>query len=211
MLGSSFYLEPENCLSLPLSVLIRHRMYPSKFDYPHFDPYNYSYNFNHYKFVSTHEWMTAYFELGPNETNSLDSRYYLDRIWHEIERLIELRPRTNLVDLYAFMEVFSGHAPRVENSVLSSVPLSMFRTHYSVGFCRVKLRRQDVIFAVDGVRTPLVLRKHHGASSAYKVVGECYLWAALELDYWNPGTKKGIWRSRPYDLGQVQTRRIEIC
>jgi hypothetical protein len=43
----------------------------------------------------------------------------------------------------------------------------------------------------------------------YRIVGHCYVWAACELDYWCPGTHKGRWLERPFDLGEG-TRMIEI-
>jgi hypothetical protein len=52
-------------------------------------------------------------------------------------------------------------------------------------------REGDEVWAVDGVRVPLILRKTGWLQ--YRVVSECYFWAALELDYWNPGSKKGRW------------------
>jgi hypothetical protein len=47
------------------------------------------------------------------------------------------------------------------------------------------------VWAIDGVRAPLILRKTGWLQ--YRVVSECYLWAALELDCWNPDSKKGLW------------------
>jgi hypothetical protein len=162
------------------------------------------------------EWMNAYFELGPNETNSPESINYFElhvtKALSFLQSWIWVERRTNLKDLQAFTDVLNQEkdAPRVEDFVLDSGPVEVFRTYYSIGFCRAMVRPGDMIFAVDGVRAPLVLRRKNGTSSGYKVIGECYLWAALELDYWNPGTRKGIWSSRPCDLGQVQTRMIEI-
>lgn len=72
----------------------------------------------------------------------------------------------------------------------------------------VNFREGDAIFAVDGVSTPLILREIKPGE--YRIVSECYLWAALELDYWNPGTKKGRWGTRHYDHGCEQTRMITI-
>jgi hypothetical protein len=143
--------------------------------------------------------MNLCFELGPNETNGLP----WDREKH----------RTNLEDLRTFEEALDQekNASRDDGIAVGDGFVKLFRTYYSAGFCRIKLRPNDMIFAVDGVRAPLVLRRHDDHSSLYRVISECYLWAALELDYWNPGTHKGIWSSRPHDLGQVQTRMIEIC
>ncbi|KAF1834473.1 hypothetical protein BDW02DRAFT_498165 [Decorospora gaudefroyi] len=82
-----------------------------------------------------------------------------------------------------------------------------FSTRYSVGFATPRYQRDDAIFAIDGVRTPMLLRKTDAQS--YRVVGYCYLWAALELDCWNPGTKKGRWKDLERPSG-LQTQMIEI-
>jgi hypothetical protein len=84
----------------------------------------------------------------------------------------------------------------------------MFQTHYSVGFTTTKHGSGDFVFAVDGVPEPLVLR--HLGNETYRILGSCYLWAALELDYWNVGSHLGLWPERPYDLGTEQTRLIKI-
>lgn len=123
-----------------------------------------------------------------------------------IDFLERLHNETNLKDLLTFEREFREYADEL---IWGTGQKRTFSTHYSVGFSRVDLEPGDFIFAIDGVRTPLVLRRCEGSDSAYRVVGECYLWAALDLDYWNPGTKKGVWRRRPYDLGE-QTRLIEI-
>ena len=175
----------------------------SNLDYSPFD-------FDYCQFIYRNRWITAYFELGPNETNSFESIEILKKCYFDTDWLMALQ--MNLEDLQAFVKILNSDqiAERHKGFDLERVPPSLFRTYYSIGFCRSELRRGDMIFAVDGVRVPLILRRHDGTSSGYRVVGECYLWAALELDYWNPGTKKGVWSSRPYDLGQVQTRMIEI-
>jgi hypothetical protein len=49
----------------------------------------------------------------------------------------------------------------------------------------------DFIFAIDGAHQPLILRPislrnfslADGNPLMYRIVGECYLWAAMELDY----------------------------
>jgi hypothetical protein len=191
MLGSSFYLEYKNCRCLPLSVLTEHRMYPS-------DMNHHKYVYQFYDLLRSYTWMAEYFEPDPNKIGTND----IDWVYRQARE----------EDIEAFTRVFrcDQNALEHESFVRGSVAPRLFRTHYSVGFSRVRVERHDLIFAVDGIRVPLILRKHDGASSGYRVVGECYLWAALELDYWNPGTRKGRWSSRPYDLGKVQTRMIEI-
>jgi hypothetical protein len=84
---------------------------------------------------------------------------------------------------------------------------TMFRTHYSVGFSTSNHVAGDHVFAIDGIHKPFILRQV--SSDTYRIVGHCYLWAAGELDYWSPGTYKGLWLERPFDLGEG-TRMIEI-
>ncbi|KAH7076051.1 heterokaryon incompatibility protein-domain-containing protein [Paraphoma chrysanthemicola] len=99
---------------------------------------------------------------------------------------------------------------------IQSIPPShatVFCTFYSVGFASRKTyyditRTGNYVFAIDSIPYPLVLRKvGHGT---YRIVTMCYVWAALELDYWNPGTHKGLWPDRPIDLGREQTQMIEV-
>lgn len=84
---------------------------------------------------------------------------------------------------------------------------SLFRTHYSVGSSRSWHTAGDCIFYVDGVPRPLLLRPV--GSGTYRIVGVCYLWAASKLDYWCPGTFKGLWFEKPFDLG-TQARIIAV-
>ena len=124
-----------------------------------------------------------------------------------------MRQQTNLKDLLAFAKALDREEKATWGYDVDGFGnrVIVFRASYSIGFCRARVQPGDMIFAVDGVRTPLIVRRDFRTSSVvYNVIGECYLWAALELDYWNPGTHKGIWTSRLHDLGQVQTRMIEI-
>ncbi|OAL55027.1 hypothetical protein IQ07DRAFT_284143 [Pyrenochaeta sp. DS3sAY3a] len=94
----------------------------------------------------------------------------------------------------------------------------IFRTHYSIGCTSCMYSPGDFIFAIDGAHEPLILRPINPSNSPladgdlpmYRIVGKCYLWAAMELNYWNPGSYKGIWKHEPYDLGREQTRMITI-
>jgi hypothetical protein len=85
-----------------------------------------------------------------------------------------------------------------------------FSSHFSVGFRPLDAQPTvtDEIFAIDGVKTLFILRRT--ASQQYRVVGECYLWAAWELDCWNPGTRKGRWGPSVSRPTVEQTRMIEI-
>ncbi|KAH5730829.1 hypothetical protein HBI17_219230 [Parastagonospora nodorum] len=87
-------------------------------------------------------------------------------------------------------------------------PAIMFQSYYSVGFSDVRHPAGDHIFAIDSIPELLMLRQVE--PNVFRVVGTCYLWAAVELDYWKPGSRKGRWPDRPYDLGNKQTRMIEI-
>jgi hypothetical protein len=181
------------------------------------------------------KWIIACFKLGLEKTRCLELRDYLRRrrydaefspfryCWCWLRPLYDaewfpfgdswVRDQTNVEDMWTFKAALGQeeNSPRDEGIIVGNSPVNVFRTHYSVGFCRTKLRPGDMIFAVDGVRVPLALRRRDSTSLVYRVVSECYLWAALELDYWNPGTRKGVWSSRPYNLGKVQTRMIQLC
>jgi hypothetical protein len=148
-------------------------------------------------------WFRKYFSL----TSGMEDMIESNRIDNIPQDLGEW---TNESDLQAFEKSFNlsrGHARGCQ----------LFETQYSVGHVSrelpklrssVNFREGDAIFAVDGVSTPLILREIRPGE--YMIVSECYLWAALELDYWNPGTKKGRWGTRHYDHGCEQTRMITI-
>jgi hypothetical protein len=85
---------------------------------------------------------------------------------------------------------------------------AIFRTHYTLGCSKAHLQLGDSVWAIDGAQHLLVLRAV--GDRVYRIVGTCYLWEGLHLDYWNPGSFKGIWTQTPFDLGTVQTRRIEV-
>ncbi|RYN98620.1 hypothetical protein AA0119_g7046 [Alternaria tenuissima] len=99
----------------------------------------------------------------------------------------------------------------------------LFTSHFSVGFPGISsmkrtvqqggeiVQQGDEIFAIDGARTPFILRKLDRVAEHYKIIDECYLWAALELDCWNPGTRKGRWGPGVERPTTTQTRMIDIC
>ncbi|KAF7672217.1 het-domain-containing [Alternaria burnsii] len=92
----------------------------------------------------------------------------------------------------------------------------LFTSHFSVGFPGISsmkriVQQGDEIFAIDGARTPFILRKRGRVAENYKIIDECYLWAALELDCWNPGTRKGRWGPGVERPTTTQTRMINIC
>jgi hypothetical protein len=106
--------------------------------------------------------------------------------------------RHNREDLMDFVETAMEHG---ENRCL-------FTTSNSVGFTSCDFEFTDEIWAIDGARIPFILRKI--GPKTYRIVGECYLWAALELDYWNPGTRKGRWSENESAHNEQQTHIIEI-
>jgi len=83
-----------------------------------------------------------------------------------------------------------------------------FSSHFSIGISRGGIQKGDEIFAVDGVRIPLVLRRV--SSQRYRIVSGCLLWAALQLDCWNPGTKQGRCGPGIERPTNKQTQMIEI-
>jgi hypothetical protein len=88
-------------------------------------------------------------------------------------------PYVNLEDLRAFPgAVRSRLVLGNYHHVADEAPL-VFASHFSLGRAAPGFRQGDQIWAVDGATVPLVLRK---AGSEYRLVGECYLWAALDLD-----------------------------
>jgi hypothetical protein len=104
----------------------------------------------------------------------------------------------NLNDLVAFATIAKERGTRK----------MMFLTRNSIGFASRGFEPDDEIWAIDGARTPFILRKT--GPKTYCIVRECYLWAALELDYWNPGTKKGRWSENRPAHNEQQTHIIEI-
>jgi len=106
----------------------------------------------------------------------------------------------NEVDLQAFIADVNNH--------VSSEKARVFHTVYSVGFSDSSFIAGDSVFAIDGASEPLLLRMI--GDGVYRIVGSCYLWAALELDYWVPNSRKGLWPDRPYHFECQQTQMIEI-
>lgn len=118
---------------------------------------------------------------------------------HPDDRVTEQNsPGINVPDLLAFMKTLMH----------TEDDRKLFATHYSIGHARGDIRSGDGVYVLDGARSPLVLR--NVGPHEYTIVTLCYLWAALELDYWNPGTQKGLWGSRHHDHACEQTQTIVI-
>jgi hypothetical protein len=109
------------------------------------------------------------------------------------------RPHVNSTDVDQFLQVG-----------LQSPFWLMFSSNFSVGYRPWNLEPQgvDEIFAIVGIERLFILRKTE--SQQYRIVSTCYLWAAWELDCWNPGTKKGRWGPDVSRPNVEQTRMIEI-
>jgi hypothetical protein len=114
-------------------------------------------------------------------------------------------PSVNIPDLVRFLECVESWTDEV---IESEGPQYMLETQNSVGFAYRGFREGDEVFAIDGAKKPFILRTT--GEKRYRIVGTCYLWGALELDFWNPGSKVGRWGTeRPPDVRE-QTQMIEI-
>ncbi|KAF2787021.1 hypothetical protein K505DRAFT_367724 [Melanomma pulvis-pyrius CBS 109.77] len=85
----------------------------------------------------------------------------------------------------------------------------IFRTRFSIGFTDALVHKGDLVFAIDGVRSPFVLQS--SGRDLYSIKGDCYLQAALDLYYWNTRVRKGLWSIAGQDLRKKRTRIIEIA
>jgi hypothetical protein len=131
---------------------------------------------------SYYRWTLPFFRRAPSAENPQD-----------------LAQGANLEDIEVFVRAWGNHRASTE----------WFTTRFSVGYARAGFEVGDEVFALDGARAPWILRKI--GDDTYQIVGECYLWAALELDVWNPGTKKGRWGEEDCQQStERQTRSIEI-
>lgn len=106
-------------------------------------------------------------------------------------------PDLNIQDLRSFVRILK-----------KAGSLMLFTTHYSVGLADGPIRPGDAVYVLDGARAPFVLRK--AGLDQYRIVTVCYLWSALRLDYWNPGTKKGLWGTKHHDHECEQTQTIVV-
>ena len=158
------------------------------------------------------------FEKTPGCTNSISvieelrrGTLYRHMDSEQLQQSLDcLNEEANLEDVLAFERVLEEqHKENDEALMIGEEEPMVFFTHNSIGLSKAKFGKGDLVFAVDGVKTTLILRKN--GPQQYKIVGECYLWAAFELDYWNAESKKGRRRTRPYDHDYNQTQIIEIC
>jgi len=106
-------------------------------------------------------------------------------------------PKAKLRNLREFLKQASGYES-----------CDFFSSYFSIGAAECGIKKGDEIFAVDGVRIPLVLRR--AGPQQYWVVTGCLLWAALQLDCWNPGTNEGRCGPGVERPTEKQTQMIEI-
>jgi hypothetical protein len=152
--------------------------------------------------LTRHKWMLDYFRT------TLEVQGELGAFWWKKPKFLQDKdlPFVNMESLRAFLEAVEHRLALYHSHRVSGEAPLIFATHFSLGCAAPGFRKGDQIWAVDGVSVPLVLRK---AGSEYRLVGECYLWAALDLDRWNPGTKKGRWL-HSYEDSPEQTRLIVL-
>jgi hypothetical protein len=141
------------------------------------------------------KWVIASLEFSMHDSDwSAHTPYQEDK--DEVRR--DEVPGCNLKDLIAFATI----------AIERGTHKTMFLTRNSIGFASDNYQPDDEIWAIDGARVPFILRK--SGLGTYRIVSECYLWAALELDYWNPGTRKGRWSGDRPTHNEQQTHIIEI-
>jgi hypothetical protein len=114
----------------------------------------------------------------------------------------DARGDLNYIELERFLDLFNPQTRRFLDLAYpehKDIRTKLFSGDYSVGFAQPHFQKGDEIFATDGARTPFILRRtgtqdRHWRSTdlpCYRIVSECYFWAALELDCSNLGTKLG--------------------
>jgi hypothetical protein len=141
----------------------------------------------------------------PHDTQAPDSTW--------IYPYFDAGGKTNFDDLRNFLNMTSPRYPNHVTYLLGhNSEEKLFSGDYSVGFAPPGFEKGDEIFAIDGVRTPFILRRKEGIMDVpcYRIVSKCYVWSALELDCRNPGTRKGRWGRGVTRPISKQTRMIEI-
>lgn len=130
--------------------------------------------------------------LHENEPIIWDEDQIFDYRAVAFEQLDELRPDPRILSMCKVTR-FNLHdlASFLRDGIRWGEGRHLFEGNYSVGFTNGSYREGDQVFAIDGAKAPFILRSM--GENQYKIVSDCYLWAALQLDYWNPGTLKGLW------------------
>ncbi|CAI6335625.1 unnamed protein product [Periconia digitata] len=145
--------------------------------------------------------------MDPLQTLPLDQELPQDQYRHvrsDSNRIIQLMHRCGVPggqDLGALFKEWqtryswhsfenSGYGTQTRNN-------TVFRTRYSIGHTPSHYTAEALtIFAVDGVRDPLILQKTETNEHSYKIIDGCYLLAALELDRLNTPHSTGLWNYR---------------
>jgi hypothetical protein len=130
----------------------------------------------------------------------------------------DLGGEPNYTDLIHFLDM--AYRGRSRYHPISRMEHKLFSGDYSLGFARPYFEKGDEIYAIDGVRALFILRRkdlpetYLGATDlrdtdvgarylqeesgkrtntpGYRIVGNCYMMAALELDCRNPAKTRMI-------------------
>ncbi|KZM23526.1 hypothetical protein ST47_g5301 [Ascochyta rabiei] len=137
-----------------------------------------------------------------------------------IEDILQVTQWETCIDIKSSME--SGFASDKSRDNISQLPQvtpptlqktswcspinRIFYTSYRIGFTSVDCLPGDVVYVIDRVRYSLTLRET--SPNKLGIIGICYFWAALELNYWNLGSHKGHCADRLVDMGAEQTSTI---
>ena len=85
---------------------------------------------------------------------------------------------------------------------------TLFSSQFSVGLTDWIPQIGDRIFAIDGARTPFILRAT--GPQQYQIVDPCFLWAALNQDYWTTRKEEMANEWGLHGTIMEQTEMIEI-
>jgi len=103
---------------------------------------------------------------------------------------------------YKAMDAFTALRRAVSDGTL-------FSTQFSVGMTDWVPQMGDEIFAIDGATMPFILRAT--GPRQYQIVGPCFLWAALNQDYWSVRKEEMANEWGLHGPAREQTEMIEIC
>ncbi|CAE7206231.1 hypothetical protein PTTW11_09517 [Pyrenophora teres f. teres] len=89
------------------------------------------------------------------------------------------------------------------NALVQLVPDdTLFSTTLSVGYTGRVPHIDDIIFAIDGIRTPFIL--HPTGVQQYQITGSCLLWAAQDINHcYFGGLGDGRWYKGWKDMVEI--------
>lgn len=169
---------------------------------PQIHDFCFSYGIDSTEPIKCFLWMRPFFRK--SREDSADDGSHPD-VFGEHDRYWQHRyPDVSLADMSSFLV---GPNP-ASNMIITTRNTVGYTDTCKHVHTRNDFRQGDEVWAIDSLDIPLILRKLE--DHVYRILGSCRLWAALELDYWNPGTKKGRWRDESLGPPEEQTRVIEI-